>query len=35
MEGGEGTAVAQWLKCCVTNRRVAGLTSAGVIGFFH
>ena len=20
----KGTAVAQWLKCCVTNRKVAG-----------
>ena len=29
-----GTAVAQWLKCCVTNRKVAGSITAGVIGFF-
>jgi len=25
-----GTAVAQWLRCCATNRKVAG-----VIGIFH
>jgi len=24
-----GTAVAQWLRCCVTNRKVAGVS-----GFF-
>ena len=29
-----GTAVAQWLRCCVTNRKVAGSIPAGVIGFF-
>jgi len=29
-----GTAVAQWLRCCATNRRVAGSIPAGVIGFF-
>ena len=29
-----GTAVAQWLRCCTTNRKVAGSTPAGVIGFF-
>ena len=29
-----GTAVAQWLRCCVTNRKVAGLIPAGVSGFF-
>jgi len=28
-----GTAVAQWLRCCVTNRRVAGSIPAGVSGF--
>jgi len=22
--GGGGTAVAQWLRCCATNRKVAG-----------
>ena len=29
-----GTAVAQWLRCCTTNRKVAGLNPAGVSGFF-
>jgi hypothetical protein len=29
-----GTAVAQWLRCCATNRKVAGLISVGVSGFF-
>ena len=29
-----GTAVAQWLRCCGTNRKVAGSISAGVSGFF-
>jgi hypothetical protein len=29
-----GTAVAQWLKYCATNRKVAGLIPDGVIGFF-
>ena len=29
-----GTAVAQWLKCCATNRKVAGSIPAGVGGFF-
>jgi len=29
-----GTAVARWLRCCVTNRKVAGSIPAGVIGFF-
>ena len=28
------TAVAQWLRCCSTNRKVAGSTPAGVSGFF-
>jgi len=27
-----GTAVAQWLRCCATNRKVAGSIPAG--GFF-
>jgi hypothetical protein len=27
-----GTAVAQWLRCCATNRKVAGSIQAGVIG---
>jgi len=29
-----GTAVAQWSRCCATNRKVAGSIPAGVIGFF-
>ena len=29
-----GTAVAQWLRCCATNRKVAGSIPDGVIGFF-
>jgi len=29
-----GTAVAQWLRCCATNRKVAGSIPAGVCGFF-
>jgi hypothetical protein len=29
------TAVAQWLRCCATNRKVAGSISAGVSGFFN
>ena len=30
----ERTAVAQWLKCFATNRKVAGSIPAGVIGKF-
>jgi len=30
-----GTAVAQCLRYCVTNRKVAGSISDGVIGIFH
>ena len=30
-----GTAVAQWLRCCATNRKVAGSIPDGVIGMFH
>jgi len=30
-----GTAVAQWLRCCATNRKVAGSIPAAVIGIFH
>ena len=30
-----GTAVAQWLRCCATNRKVAGSIPAGVIEIFH
>ena len=29
-----GTAVAQWLRYCATNQKVAGSIPAGVIGFF-
>jgi len=29
-----GTAVAQWLRCCSTNRKVTGSIPAGVSGFF-
>jgi len=27
-------AVAQWLRCCATNRKVAGSIPGGVSGFF-
>ena len=30
-----GTAVARWLRCCATNRKVAGSILAGVIEIFH
>jgi len=30
-----GTEVAQWLRCCATNPKVAGSIPAGVIGIFH
>jgi len=29
-----GTAVAQWLRCCATNRKVASSIPAGISGFF-
>jgi len=29
-----GNAVAQWLMCCATNRKVAGSIPAGVSGTF-
>ena len=29
-----GTAVAQWLRCCATNRKVAGSIPVGVTEFF-
>ena len=32
---GPGIAVAQWLRCCATNRKVAGSIPDGVIGIFH
>ena len=31
----KGTAVAQRLRCCATNRKVAGSIPDGVIGIFH
>ena len=30
-----GTAVAQWLRCCATNQKVAGSIPDGAIGIFH
>jgi len=30
----EGTAVAQWLRCCATNRKVTGSIPDGVIAIF-
>jgi len=33
--GTSGTAVAQWLRCCSTNRKVDGSIPDGVIGIFH
>ena len=30
-----GTAVAQWLRCCAKNRKVASSIPDGVIGIFH
>jgi len=30
-----GTAVAQWLRCCATNGKVAGSIPDGVIGICH
>jgi len=30
----KGTVVAQWLRCCATNRKVAGSIPASVNGFF-
>ena len=30
-----GTVAAQWIRCCATNRKVAGWIPAGVIGIFH
>jgi len=29
-----GTVVAQWLRCCATNRKVAGSIPDGVTEFF-
>ena len=28
-----GTAVAQWLRCCATNRKVASSIPVGISGF--
>jgi len=30
-----GTAVVQWLRCCATNRKVAGSIQYGIIAIFH
>ena len=30
-----GIAVEQWLRCCATNRKVAGSIPDGLIGIFH
>jgi len=30
-----GTAVGQWLRCCATDRKVAGSIPASVFGIFH
>ena len=30
-----GTTVAQWLRCCATDRKVAGSIPDDVIGIFH
>ena len=30
-----GTTVTQWLRCCATNRKVAGSIPASVSGIFH
>ena len=30
-----GAAVAQWLRCCATNRKVAGSTPDGFIVIFQ
>jgi len=29
------TAIAQWLRCCATNRKVAVSIPYGVTGIFH
>jgi hypothetical protein len=29
-----GTAIAQWLRCCAANRKVAGSISDGAMEFF-
>ena len=30
-----GNAVAQWLRCCATKRKVTGSIPDGAIGIFH
>ena len=30
-----GTAVAQWLRCCAKNQKVAGSITTDVTGIFH
>jgi hypothetical protein len=30
-----GAAVARWLRCCATNRKIAGSIPGGVFGNFH
>ena len=34
IEGG-GTAIAHWLRCCATNRKVVGSIPVGISGIFH
>ena len=34
LKGQPGTAVAQWLRCCATNRKVAGSITTGFRAFF-
>ena len=34
IHAGDRGRVAQWLRCCATNRKVAGSIPAGVSGFF-
>jgi hypothetical protein len=31
----KGTAVAQWLRYCATNQKIAGSIPDGFIGIFH
>ena len=35
LPGGGETTVAQWLRCCATNRKVAGSIPDGVFGIFQ
>ena len=35
LNGKVGTAVAQWLRRCATNRKVADSIPDGVFGIFH